>query len=82
MEKNAKRPMSETVEKIMDQVKLPIHRARAYYRTFVRNNSAPGVLPVRAQKAEAPTKTVKRAKGKTTPAQRQRKPAPAAEAQA
>lgn len=49
--------MAFTVAKLMKDMGLPVHRARAYYRTFVKDGSAPGTLPARVKaepKAKAP----------------------------
>ena len=66
--------MEKTVEKIMKNVNLPEHRARAYFRTFVSEKKAPGTIPakVKAEKKAKPAKTPAKAtpatKAETKPA--------------
>ena len=48
------KPMDEVVAKIMANVKLPVHRARAYYRTFVNKKLAKGAIPVKVKAVKAP----------------------------
>jgi hypothetical protein len=62
--------MDATVAKLMSNLNLPVHRARAYFRTFVKNGTAKGTIPTKTVKA-------KPAKTKATPVAKPAKPVPA-----